>query len=552
MKLKRAAFAHRRLSSPRADRAFTIVELLIVVVVIAILASLVLVSYGGVKKMAINGVAQTALQDVAKKFETIKINEGLYPDHFPDEINVPSGVGLALTVVPDNQEFCANATAAGYADIRWHVSQTLVLQGGLCSGDVVADSVIGDYNDNTNNEVITAAVDIQGSGGGFKLEANETWSTLTLSWDAVSGATRYELQTKKTSESYWYTREQEDGGQCYGNASYCRESGSRYGDSAHSSHIDATITSLDWTDSSIRPSSSTNGHEYRLRYYDGDGVASAWYTLLFMPTTNSQLTKVSNFKVVPDLDWVKFKLSWDSVIGANNIPSPEIEIQTKEASDSYWYTREREDGGQCYGNASYCRESGSRYGDSAHSSHTPATITSLDWTGSSIKPSSSTNGHEYRIRLRSTLVADMHGNWVAYTVDTPSSVPSVSDFTVTPSSNWSVVVLSWGSYKPTNLLSPEFEIQTKNASDSYWYTRERDDGGQCYGSASYCREEGGSYYNDSPHSSHTPIETTSLDWTSSSSRPVSGAVHQYRIRVRGNGGISGVYSEWSQVDLTRP
>lgn len=58
---------------------FTIVELLIVVVVIAILAAITIVSYNGIQNRANDTAVQSDLRNIATKFEAYKIEKGVYP-----------------------------------------------------------------------------------------------------------------------------------------------------------------------------------------------------------------------------------------------------------------------------------------------------------------------------------------------------------------------------------------------------------------------------------------------------------------------------------------
>ena len=59
-------------------RGFTIVELLIVIVVIAILAAITVVAYNGIKDRAENTTAQNDLVAMAKKIELEAANSGTY------------------------------------------------------------------------------------------------------------------------------------------------------------------------------------------------------------------------------------------------------------------------------------------------------------------------------------------------------------------------------------------------------------------------------------------------------------------------------------------
>jgi prepilin-type N-terminal cleavage/methylation domain-containing protein len=63
----------------RAERGFTIVELLIVIVVIGILAAIVIVAYNGIQDRAKNTKYQTDAQALIKGAEAINADKGNYP-----------------------------------------------------------------------------------------------------------------------------------------------------------------------------------------------------------------------------------------------------------------------------------------------------------------------------------------------------------------------------------------------------------------------------------------------------------------------------------------
>jgi len=67
------------LSKIRASQGFTIVELLVVIVIIGILASITIVSYNGITSRANTASAQSAAQSVAMKIELFNAETGRYP-----------------------------------------------------------------------------------------------------------------------------------------------------------------------------------------------------------------------------------------------------------------------------------------------------------------------------------------------------------------------------------------------------------------------------------------------------------------------------------------
>ncbi len=66
-------------SKIQSERGFTIVELLIVVVVIAILAAITIVSYNGITRSANASASKQQASTVAKKVEAYQAEEGRYP-----------------------------------------------------------------------------------------------------------------------------------------------------------------------------------------------------------------------------------------------------------------------------------------------------------------------------------------------------------------------------------------------------------------------------------------------------------------------------------------
>ena len=78
------AFANTSLSRKRNRRGFTIVELLIVIVVIGILASIIIVAYNGVQQRASNAQRITAARDWIKSIRAYAVINQKYPG--------PSGV----------------------------------------------------------------------------------------------------------------------------------------------------------------------------------------------------------------------------------------------------------------------------------------------------------------------------------------------------------------------------------------------------------------------------------------------------------------------------
>ena len=85
------------------SNAFTIVELLIVIVVIAILAAISIVAYNGIQQRARDSERQTELRNVEKALELYKIDNNEYPSCGSDNSTAVSSCNvssLALKLVP--------------------------------------------------------------------------------------------------------------------------------------------------------------------------------------------------------------------------------------------------------------------------------------------------------------------------------------------------------------------------------------------------------------------------------------------------------------------
>lgn len=63
----------------KADKGFTIVELLIVIVVIAILAAISIVAYNGIQQRSHTTSSKTAAENLAKKVEAFNAVNSVYP-----------------------------------------------------------------------------------------------------------------------------------------------------------------------------------------------------------------------------------------------------------------------------------------------------------------------------------------------------------------------------------------------------------------------------------------------------------------------------------------
>ena len=92
----------------QSERGFTIVELLIVIVIIAILAAITIVSYSGITAQANSSSAQSTAANVMKKLEAWNATKGTYPTSYgslkaSSEVNepyyIPSSINITGTAI---------------------------------------------------------------------------------------------------------------------------------------------------------------------------------------------------------------------------------------------------------------------------------------------------------------------------------------------------------------------------------------------------------------------------------------------------------------------
>ena len=128
---------HKNIKSLRSARGFTIVELLIVIVIIAILAAITIVAYNGIQNRAKASSGQSLANSVAKKVEALNAVKGTYLS------TSTTGAGMAGSALNTRAAEAPASTEATLDSATSVIAATSSAGGGLTAttannGNVVA------------------------------------------------------------------------------------------------------------------------------------------------------------------------------------------------------------------------------------------------------------------------------------------------------------------------------------------------------------------------------------------------------------------------------
>jgi|GEM_PF-1458296 len=124
--VKWSEMKHRALS-----HGFTIVELLIVIVVIAILAAITIVSYNGISARAKEATLRSDLSNGVTQLSVEKIKNEVYPD---DIATIKKSDTTAFQYDHTSTTYCLTATSSVLPGVAFHVSDTSGVESGACPG----------------------------------------------------------------------------------------------------------------------------------------------------------------------------------------------------------------------------------------------------------------------------------------------------------------------------------------------------------------------------------------------------------------------------------
>ena len=152
------------ISSP-ASSAFTIVELLIVIVVIGILATITIVAYSNITNQAATSSLKADLHSAAKQLGVLNVDAGSYPSPtLPDSITASSGNDFTYT--SDGTTYCLTVTSLTNTTIpAYHITSNGSLEEGACEGH--GDEVAMQPDDCPSGFIPVPGNSTFGTTGGF-------------------------------------------------------------------------------------------------------------------------------------------------------------------------------------------------------------------------------------------------------------------------------------------------------------------------------------------------------------------------------------------------
>ena len=211
--------------SSKHQSGFTIVELLIVIVVIAILAALSIVAYRGIQDRANNSSAQSAAQQVATKLKVAFVENETYPSSL-SSVGITDSESTTYQYSVNNatspKTFCITATTNGRSYYINNTSTASPAQGGCAGhgqgGQPAITNIVVNPSIETNTTGMAyryfgdgggAGTNTRPTSGGFSGDAfmRKTWTASPTAGGAVD--TGFNTAIYPASESLTYA------GSCY-------------------------------------------------------------------------------------------------------------------------------------------------------------------------------------------------------------------------------------------------------------------------------------------------------------------------------------------------
>ena len=532
----------------KSQTGFTIVELLIVIVVIGILAAITIIGFNGVTRSATNSLLVSDVTSASRAVETYKVDDdsSLYPLTLGETTFSPDDtddVTYNYNVSTDRLSYCIQASLSNRS--YFYANNSSKAEPGICEDTV---GVPGD-GDVEEEQIDTTEMNIDGDGGGLNVAVNQEWTDLTVSWDAVSNAQRYEVQVDR-GDGIWVYVNKTTGSSLATGVQTCATRQTGTWSEYCSAQIAASTTSVTWQHPHIFPVNTTGEYKYRVRAIVG-GAEQQWHTVALTLPATPNLTIVKNFKIEPisSSDSTSYVLSWDSVAN-HNLPKARIQIQLNRNNEG-WKMVNHTSGSTIATGAQTCatKETGT-YSEYCTAQITPETTT-LTFANANARPTNVNDVLEYRIRMRSNQIAGMYSDWRSASVTIPAtnSLAIPTGFSVSQVSGWTGVTLNWTNASAINTPNAKIQIQV-NRNGAGWMMVNHTTGSTIATGAQLCATKETGTYSEYCSAQISP-STSTLTWTHANARPPSaGQTYDYRMRYRSDS-ILGLYSDWVTASVTR-
>lgn len=181
----------------KASLGFTIVELLIVIVVIAILAAITVVSYNGISSNAKESALKADLKSGATQLGVSHAETGSYP---ADTIGIKKSDSTTFTYTGGGTTFCLQATSSQLAGKSFYITEAGSIQSGSCPTAVATMQAFTSaqcaalpvYTGSNASAVISLTDNRGGTTRTYevaKLADNKCWMLTNLKLGSTTGAT---------------------------------------------------------------------------------------------------------------------------------------------------------------------------------------------------------------------------------------------------------------------------------------------------------------------------------------------------------------------------
>lgn len=119
------------MDSEKQQIGFTLIEVLVAMTIVAVLASLSLVSYQGARKTARDGQRKADLEVIRSALETCRADTGSYPDSIYDNVSCGTPPRTYLSGSPKDPVTQANYSYSK-TDSGYSLCATLEIDGSHC------------------------------------------------------------------------------------------------------------------------------------------------------------------------------------------------------------------------------------------------------------------------------------------------------------------------------------------------------------------------------------------------------------------------------------